>query len=163
MVGNFFNRFVDGAGQRSRGPDGGRPAAMTDELSISEHGATPSLKWTVRNQIRRFVESGRHLITSRSSAMRGERETRPDDRPAIFSLYAPEAARVSLAGDFNAWSPDDCPLEKSSEGTWERAVVLPAGRHEYKFVVDGQWQDDPRCAERAPNPYGGENCVVILS
>jgi 1,4-alpha-glucan branching enzyme len=136
---------------------------MTDQLTISEQGAAPSLKWTVRNKIRRFVESGMHLIASRSGAMRGGRETPPDDRPALFSLYAPEAVCVSLAGDFNAWNPDDCPLEKSPEGTWERAVVLPAGRHEYKFVVDGHWQDDPRCAERAPNPFGGENCVVILS
>jgi 1,4-alpha-glucan branching enzyme len=136
---------------------------MTDELSNSEQGAAPSLNWTVRNKIRKFVESGRQLIASRSSAMRGAHEMRPDDRQAIFSLNAPEAARVSLAGDFNAWNPDDSPLEKLPEGTWERSVVLPAGRHEYKFVVDGQWQDDPRCAERAPNPFGGENCVVILS
>lgn len=162
MLGKPFNRVVDDTGQRARGPDRGRPAAMTDELGISEQGAVPSLKWTVRNRIRRLVESGRHLVASRRGAMRGERETRPDERQAIFSLYAPEATRVSLAGDFNAWNPDDCPLEKSPEGTWERAVVLPAGRHEYKFVVDGHWQEDPRCGERAPNPFGGENCVVML-
>jgi hypothetical protein len=163
MISNLFSRIVDGKGVLAKGPGTGGQTAMSDEHINSEHCAAPSITWTVKHKIRRVVESGRYLIASRRGAMRGVRETRPDERQATFSLYAPEAGCVSLAGDFNAWSPDDCPLEKLPEGLWERVVVIPAGRHEYKFVVDGQWQDDPCCAEHAPNPFGGENCVVILS
>jgi hypothetical protein len=163
MISNLFNRIVDGKGALAKGPAPEGRTAMSDEHSASVHGAAPSLTWTVTNKIRRVVESGMHLIASRSGAMGGVRETRPVERQAAFRLYAPEAARVSLAGDFNAWSPDDCPLEKSPEGLWERVIALPAGRHEYKFVVDGRWQNDPCCAEHASNPFDGENCVVIVS
>ena len=38
-------------------------------------------------------------------------------------------------------------------------VILPPGVHQYRFVVDGQWSDDPACTQRAPNPFGGENMM----
>jgi hypothetical protein len=34
---------------------------------------------------------------------------------------------------------------------------LPPGAHHYRFLVDGEWRDDPECALRTPNPFGGEN------
>ena len=163
MLGDLFNRVVDGKGLPGGRPDARRRTTMPREHITSESSVTKNLKWTVRNKIRKFVESGRHLIAPMSGARRGVREMRPAQRSMAFRLYAPEAGCVSLAGDFNAWSPDVCPLQKTPDGLWERVIDLPAGRHEYKFVVDGHWQDDPRCAEHTPNPFGGENCVVILS
>jgi hypothetical protein len=163
MISNLFNRIVDDKGLREKNPGAGGLTAMSDEHITGEHYAAPSRTWTVKNKIKQFVESGRHLIVPKSRPLYAARAMRPDQRQMTFSLYAPAAKRVSLAGDFNGWSPDECPLEKSSDGMWEKAVTLPAGRHEYKFVVDGLWQNDPRCTENAPNPFGGENCVVILS
>jgi len=32
--------------------------------------------------------------------------------------------------------------------------------YEYRFVVDGQWQDDPMAVRFAANPFGGLNGVV---
>jgi hypothetical protein len=32
-------------------------------------------------------------------------------------------------------------------------------KNNYRFIVDGQWCDDPECSVRAPNPYGGQNMV----
>lgn len=163
MISNLFNRVVAGKGVLAKGPGAGRLTAMSDEHIASEQCAAPPLKWTVKNKIRQFVESGRHLMTFKGSPLSSGRALCPDERQMTFSLYAPAAGSVSLAGDFNAWSPDECPLEKSPDGLWERVVTLPPGRHEYKFVVDGLWQNDPRCTVHAPNPFGGENCVVILS
>ena len=34
-------------------------------------------------------------------------------------------------------------------------------RYEYRFLVDGQWQNAPD-AEVVPNPYGGQNCVQVI-
>jgi hypothetical protein len=34
---------------------------------------------------------------------------------------------------------------------------LEPGTHHYRFLVDGEWRDDPECALRTQNPYGGEN------
>jgi len=79
-----------------------------------------------------------------------------------FKLHAPDAERVSLAGDFNAWDPEKHPLKKSSAGLWKKMVSLAPGRYEYRFMVDGEWRNDPACTTCSPNPFGSNNCVLIL-
>jgi hypothetical protein len=37
---------------------------------------------------------------------------------------------------------------------------MPAGRHEYRFVVDGQWMSDPKAARAQPNAFGSTNSVL---
>jgi hypothetical protein len=80
---------------------------------------------------------------------------------AKFALYAPEAKRVSLCGEFNAWSPDATPMKPQGNGLWETALVLSPGRYQYKFVADGQWLPDPK-AEATPNIYGSVNSVILV-
>jgi hypothetical protein len=52
---------------------------------------------------------------------------------------------------------------KAENGSWFIIVPLPPGEHPYRFIVDGQWQDDPQAARRVPNPFGGENAVHIVT
>ncbi len=163
MISNLFNRFVNTKGLLKGDPDPGRMTAMSGGHIASATCPAPPAKWTVRNRLRQFVESGRHLISLKGSRLSGESETRTEERHMTFSLYAPEAGCVSLAGEFNAWSPDACPLDKAPGGMWERVLALPPGRYEYKFIVDGLWQNDPGCTVYAPNPFGGENSVLIVS
>lgn len=80
-----------------------------------------------------------------------------------FNLYAPEAERVFLAGDFNNWDFNDLPMKKAKKGTWEANFALPPGRYEYRFRVDGVWHDDPNATERVENPFGSQNSVRIMS
>ena len=138
-------------------------STLSTEHALEEQCTVSPLRWTVRNKIRQFAVSAGQLMSLKGLGARAETEKRPHDRKMTFSLYAPEAGCVSLAGDFNSWNLDVHPLEKASDGLWERVVCLPPGRYEYKFVVDGQWHNDPRCTVYTPNPFGGENCVVILS
>jgi 1,4-alpha-glucan branching enzyme len=79
-----------------------------------------------------------------------------------FKLDAPEAQFVSLVGDFNSWNPDSHLLKKNSNGSWKISVSLPPGRYEYRFMVDGQWHNDPNCDSCVPNPFGSENCIITL-
>jgi hypothetical protein len=60
-----------------------------------------------------------------------------------FTYLDPNAGAVSLAGEFNGWSTSATPLTKGADGTWSVVVPFAAGRHQYKFVVDGQWIADP--------------------
>jgi 1,4-alpha-glucan branching enzyme len=76
-----------------------------------------------------------------------------------FSLLAPHAQSVFLAGTFNSWNAETSALRRQKSGLWKIAVSLEPGRHEYRFVVDGQWTDDPLCDRRVTNPFGAENCV----
>ncbi len=76
-----------------------------------------------------------------------------------FKLNAPRATKVELAGTFTDWKERAVELRKFKSGVWKKTVSLPSGTHEYRFIVDGQWQDDPECPTRVPNGLGTENCV----
>lgn len=80
----------------------------------------------------------------------------------VFSIYAPEANSVKIAGNFTDWEQNAIELKKYKNGNWKTTVSLEPGRYEYRFIVDGQWRDDPSCSLKVPNPYGSENCLLIV-
>jgi 1,4-alpha-glucan branching enzyme len=86
-------------------------------------------------------------------------------RPARVSLelVEPAAQQVYVAGSFNGWKPDTTPLAALGNGRWKGDLKLGPGRHEYLFVVDGQWRPDPNARETVENPFGGRNSVVMVS
>jgi hypothetical protein len=81
-----------------------------------------------------------------------------------FVLVAPQAARVSLVGNFNRWDPAATPMQRTpTGGTWSVVVPLSAGRHEYAFVVDGkQWLPDPAAPLAPVDGFGTPNSVVLV-
>lgn len=76
--------------------------------------------------------------------------------------YVAMAESVSVAGSFNNWDAAANPLRRVEGDRWSIEMKLPKGRHEYLFVVDGQWMSDPRCKQSVPNPHGGENSVLVI-
>lgn len=85
------------------------------------------------------------------------------ERKVVFEFYAPQAEKVELAGSFNNWQPQQTPLKKDRSGKWKAELYLPAGRHEYRFLVDGTWQNDQKPVECIPNPFGSWNCVLKIA
>ena len=81
---------------------------------------------------------------------------------AEFHLQAPSACSVKLAADFTDWEKHPLDLIKSEDGVWFTLVPLSPGQYAYRFIVDGQWRDDPHPARRAPNPFGTANAVVVV-
>jgi 1,4-alpha-glucan branching enzyme len=79
-----------------------------------------------------------------------------------FKFPDPAAKRVSLAGDFNNWDREDMPMYKGSDGVWYLSVSLMPGSHEYRFIADGVWQDDPAAQQKIANAEGGKNCVKTV-
>ncbi len=75
-------------------------------------------------------------------------------------FHAPKAARVSVCGDFNRWSPEASPLKQQQDGRWHTTLALKPGRYQYKFVADGQWLHDPQAKENVPNVHGSLNSVI---
>ncbi|MBM3308435.1 MAG: glycogen-binding domain-containing protein [Candidatus Eisenbacteria bacterium] len=82
--------------------------------------------------------------------------------PVTFELAAPDAREVSVAGTFNAWDPLANPLAKGEGGVFRATLDIRPGSHEYKFVVDGTWVEDPANPETVPDPYGGKNSVLTV-
>ena len=90
--------------------------------------------------------------------------------PTDFSVHAPHAQAVFVAGSFNGWNTQTVPLVRQRDGHWHGVVPLHAGRHEFKFIVDGQWcceaDREPEyqgCPECVPNQFGTMNRVLELS
>jgi 1,4-alpha-glucan branching enzyme len=76
-----------------------------------------------------------------------------------FRFSAPTALSVLLVGDFTHWRQRGIPMQKGRDGVWVATVELPPGTHGYRFIVDGEWQDDPTCTLRVANPYGSQNML----
>ena len=82
-----------------------------------------------------------------------------------FSVQAPGASRVSLAGDFNGWQPGAFSLRPTREkGTWEITIPLRKGSvYTYDFVIDGeQWIPDPGSRTQVDDGFGGQSSVLRL-
>ena len=80
-----------------------------------------------------------------------------------LEFVKPGAKQVAVAGSFNDWKPERTPLAQIGNGRWVGDLAVKPGRHEYLFVVDGQWLPDPNAKENVQNPFGGRNSVLIVS
>ena len=81
-------------------------------------------------------------------------------QPHTFTFNAPGAGRVLLAGDFTRWLSHPIQLKKEPNGTWITRLSLKPGTYQYRFLVDGEWRDDPQCSVRVQNPFGTVNDVI---
>ena len=94
--------------------------------------------------------------TSSKETGNGNGHSRAQQR---FSFRAPEAISVQLVGDFTEWEAHPISLRKETGGVWQAAVELTPGEHHYRFLVDGEWRDDPDCSVRVPNSFGSHNMM----
>ncbi|MFN8588951.1 MAG: alpha amylase N-terminal ig-like domain-containing protein [Candidatus Eisenbacteria bacterium] len=74
-------------------------------------------------------------------------------------------SRVSVAGSFNGWKADANPMtDPDKDGVWSADIEIPAGRVQYKFVVNGdQWMTDENAAEFESDGLGGQNSVLVVT
>ncbi len=84
-----------------------------------------------------------------------------------FTVEAPDAETVHLAGEFNAWDPEATPMsDEDGDGVWQVVMDLQTGRtYQYKFVIDGgaEWRSDPENPEQVDDNYGGMNSVMSVT
>lgn len=81
-----------------------------------------------------------------------------------FAAKFGDAKRVLVAGDFNGWSPMGTPLVRSGEpGHWATRLPLEPGAYRYRFIVDGEWVNDPHNDRVETNEYGQLNNVVEVA
>jgi hypothetical protein len=81
-------------------------------------------------------------------------------QPATLVCQAPGAREVFVAGDFNGWQPRATPMVRHPDGRWTVTLPLRPGPHEYRFVIDGRWEEDAQSARSVPNPFGGSNSIL---
>jgi 1,4-alpha-glucan branching enzyme len=86
-----------------------------------------------------------------------------ESRKITFRLEAPSARSVKLAADFTGWEKSPLKMIKNSKGIWQTVVPLVPGRYSDRFIVDGQWHDDPLCSRWEKNPFGTTNAVLEVA
>src|SRR5262249_23299158 len=111
---------------------------------------------------RRAVELARqehHLLN-----IAGCRPPRVQNGHLVFVYHDDSATKVALAGDFNGWNTADNDRRPDGSGLWLVEVKTPpAGRYQYKFIVDGKrWIEDPNNGLRAADGYGGLNSLLLI-
>jgi len=97
---------------------------------------------------------------SKAGAAAPHHEASAEKREIQFRFEAPSAHEVLLAADFTNWDKEPVKLIKGGGGVWHTKLSLAPGKHLYRFLVDGVWQDDPHQTQRVPNPFGTANSVV---
>ena len=83
-------------------------------------------------------------------------------RKTEFSLSAPLAQTVFTAGDFNQWNPASHPLTRDDQGIWRVSLALNPGRYQYRFLVDGEWRNDPKGGPVVESPFGMSISLKIV-
>ncbi len=64
-------------------------------------------------------------------------ENRDGQAGFVFRVWAPNAQKVAVVGDFNFWNGEDLPMEKISGGIWEAWTPYAQVGQAYKFLVTG--------------------------
>ena len=68
----------------------------------------------------------------------------------VFRVWAPNAQRVSVVGDFNFWNGEDLPMTRVSQGIWEAWSPNAKVGQAYKYLVTSPWGNTVHKAD----PYG---------
>jgi chromosome partitioning protein len=127
-------------------------SATADELLLA---AKPIIQATKASE---FEKSKPPDVDAKLSGYYGISQI--DDTVVFVTLY-PRAESVQVAGDFNNWQPEKTPMQKANTaGAWKAKLSLPAGKYQYRLVVDGQWQQDPYNELTELNPFGEFNSVI---
>lgn len=90
-----------------------------------------------------------------------EAVTRVNDTSARFFLKGYlKAKEVLLSGSFNDWSTLKTLMQRTDSG-WVATLPLAAGKHLYKYIVDGRWIADPGNRQQEEDGYLGHNSVYF--
>ena len=76
------------------------------------------------------------------------------------------AGDVRIAGDFNGWVPDKG-VRSIIEGQgdtriWTKVLQLKPGTYEYRYVVDGEWREDPDNPESVTGSTGRAHSILVV-
>jgi 1,4-alpha-glucan branching enzyme len=87
-----------------------------------------------------------------------------DTAKVTFSL--PEAVQgesVFLVGDFNGWDESATPMKRQKNGSFTITLELDKDReYQFRYLVNGtEWHNDWEADKYVPNPYSGDNSVVV--
>ncbi|MFA7158058.1 MAG: glycogen-binding domain-containing protein [Kiritimatiellia bacterium] len=82
-------------------------------------------------------------------------------KEVCFEICASPGCKVCMAGSFNSWQPQEL-KDDGNTGKYTAIVSLPAGRHEYKFIINDAWLHDSANPDSVENSFGSLNSVISV-
>lgn len=82
-----------------------------------------------------------------------------------FSLPAAvQGETVYLVGDFNKWDEKTTPMKRQKDGSFTVTLELSKGsEYQFRYLVNGsEWHNDWQADRYVPNPFSGDNSVVVV-
>lgn len=80
----------------------------------------------------------------------------------FYTQELPDAKEAFLVGDFNDWNESSHPMSQLKDGRFKLAIKLEPGKeYQFRYRVDGEWQNEWDADKYASNPYSGDNSVVV--
>lgn len=122
------------------------------------------------------TKTGRRTVSSKKAPKKraapkskAKKKAAKRTKATAITCQAEHAGAVFIAGTFNDWNPEATPMKRAPSGRWRVALQLPPGRHEFKFIVDGEWccapacHGDEPCPQCVPNEHGTMNRVLEVA
>jgi Glycogen recognition site of AMP-activated protein kinase len=141
-----------------------------DELFMNRTGMGWELPYTLGagNYEYRFIIDGKQINDPLNPLITNNKNNKGNSFLIIdpnfrFRLKGfTNAKAVFLSGDFDNWSPYTLPMKHEGD-EWTFNIHLSAGKHLYKFIVDGKWIIDPHNKLWEQNEYGTGNSVIWIT
>ena len=132
---------------------------------ISQKEKEARAKTEAKTETKKEVEATQPIEKRISEKLRNIRKEKIKEFFEItFSFQAPTARSVFVVGDFNNWSMDKNSMMKKEDnnGVWTKKLPFKEGLYQYRFVVDGEWVEDPTNPRASRNPYGELNSILEI-
>jgi 1,4-alpha-glucan branching enzyme len=90
-------------------------------------------------------------------------KSKPSCKVTFYTPAAIEAETIYLVGDFNNWDEVATPMEKLKDGRFKTTLDLEKdNEYQFRYLVNGsEWHNDWEADKYVPNPYTGDNSVVV--
>lgn len=137
-----------------------------DERVMAEIATLPALRSLPRAAAWRWLAPLAGLAMAAALLVFVVRPSSPGTRKLQFVLVAPQAATVSLVGDFNDWDSTRTPMRplRADGPVWSAVVPLRPGRYHYAFLINGsRWLADPAAPAASDDGFGSPSSVVTVS
>lgn len=143
---------------------------MAEVGSLAEGTALPDRQrtWLLRPRTLRVTPLTGLLAAAAVAGLILWPQERPASSPSTevfvqFSLEAPGATSVAVAGDFSEWEGLNALTDVDGDGVWTGRIRLEPGVHQYMFVIDGSdWVTDPRAERYSDDGFGNRNAVIAV-
>jgi chromosome partitioning protein len=139
--------------------------ALADEV-ISRYSET--LQATVTAALKDHIKKDRKKPAAEPPAeqrIAAEPAEKPGDRSmqkVTLTITGLNTNDVKIAGDFNGWEADKGVKTLLRKGRVTKTFLAEPGTHQYRLILDGNWQADPTNPDSVSNEFGEPNSVLVV-